>query len=261
MRNSARTQTRSRVTPAANNPSTRGDDHPQAGPSLTPTSKETSQPERSNAPTQSILPGARRGDSGTKKMIPAVETMTATRGNQKSQWYERCCTMGPARTIHQAAPDAEDRGDQRNAVRDAFGQELVANDREGKREDGAAGALNDACHDHRSDRARGSGERGAEGEDDEHDDERAFLAEHIAETPGDRSHNRSAQEIRSQDPRGAGSRGMEVVLDRQKRGRDERLQQCVRDRGNREQCEGDVVMLALGVIIACSLSRDRPARN
>src|SRR5476649_1539270 len=85
IRVSTSTQTTSSTTDAAKRPSTRGDDQPQSDPSLTPTRRATSQADMSSAPTQSTLPGARTGDSGTKKTIPAVAPTMPISGNQKSQ--------------------------------------------------------------------------------------------------------------------------------------------------------------------------------
>jgi hypothetical protein len=123
----------------------------------------------------------------------------------------------------EAAADAHDRRDQRDAVRHALSRELVADDREREWEHGAAGALDHPRDDHHADRCREAGKRGAECEDDEHGHERALLAEHVAQAAGDRRNHGGAEEVGGEDPRGAGRRRVEVLLDRQQRRRDERL--------------------------------------
>ena len=93
-----------------------------------------------------------------------------------------------------------------------------------------------------------AGEQRAEREHDEHRDHRALLAEHVAEPSGDRRHDRRAEQVRREDPRGARRRRVEVVLDREQRRRDERLQQRVRNGRDREQRERDVVVLAVNCV-------------
>ena len=112
------------------------------------------------------------------------------------------------------AADAQDGRDQGDAVRDAVARELVADDREREREHRPAGALDDAGRDHDADRRRERRERRAGGEDQEDDDHRALLPEHVAEPPGDRRAHGCAQEVGRQDPRRAGRRRVQVVLDR-----------------------------------------------
>jgi hypothetical protein len=51
-----------------------------------------------------MRPGARTGDSGTKSAVATVAKMTATRGSQNSQWYERWSTITPASTMPAPAP-------------------------------------------------------------------------------------------------------------------------------------------------------------
>src|SRR5690242_18661594 len=77
LRDSDQTHTGISTAAAANRPSVFGDVQPQVGPSLIGSS---------TAPTGSIRPRVRTGDSGTNRTIPIVAMITATSGNQKSQW-------------------------------------------------------------------------------------------------------------------------------------------------------------------------------
>ena len=85
MRDSAQTHAAASTAARPNKPSVRTEVQPQLAPSLTGTSNATSQPARRTAPTGSIRPGVRIGDSGTNTTIPAVATTTATSGSQNSQ--------------------------------------------------------------------------------------------------------------------------------------------------------------------------------
>ena len=104
LRVSTQTHATASTAATANRPSTRAEVQPHDSPSLTGRSSATSQPARSAAPVQSSRPGERTGDSGTKSCVPTVAAMTAIRGSQKSQWYDRCSTIGPARTIPRPPP-------------------------------------------------------------------------------------------------------------------------------------------------------------
>src|SRR5947209_479378 len=66
LRDSAHTHAGTSTSAAANKPSVRTDVQPQLAPSLTGTSNATSQPASRTAPSGSIRPGVRTGDSGTK---------------------------------------------------------------------------------------------------------------------------------------------------------------------------------------------------
>ena len=86
MRDSTQTQTGISTAAMANRPSVFGDVQPHVAPWLTGTSSATSHAPSSTAPSESIRPRVLTGDSGTKKTIPTVATITAISGNQKSQW-------------------------------------------------------------------------------------------------------------------------------------------------------------------------------
>ena len=104
LRDSAHTQTRIRTAASTKRPIVFPEVQPQLPPSLTGTSSATSQPASSTAPIGSIRPGVRTGDSGTNTIVPTAAATTATSGSQNSQWYERCSTIGPARTIPRPPP-------------------------------------------------------------------------------------------------------------------------------------------------------------
>ena len=119
----------------------------------------------------------------------------------------------------------------------ALARELVADDPEREREDRAAEALDRAGDDHHRQRRRERREQRARGEAGEHDEQRALLPEHVAEAAGDRRRDRGGEEIGREDPRHAGRRGVEIVLQRRQRRHDERLQHRVGAAAEREDRE------------------------
>src|SRR5436190_10925370 len=72
LRVSAQTHAAASMTARTSRPIVRVDVQPQLEPWLTGTSNATSQPERNNAGTGSILPSVRIGDSGTNTRMPIV---------------------------------------------------------------------------------------------------------------------------------------------------------------------------------------------
>src|SRR2546430_1372070 len=92
LRDSAQNQTGNRIAAIAKRPSVRAEVQPQLEPSLTGTSKATSQPDSSTAPVGSIRPRVRTGDPGTNTIVPTVAATTATSGNQNSHWYDSAQT-------------------------------------------------------------------------------------------------------------------------------------------------------------------------
>ena len=82
-RDSARTQAASSTSPIANRPITLGEVQPQVGAWLKPSRMATSQPDRSDAPSQFTRPGLRTGDSGTNSHVATSASSTATSGIQK----------------------------------------------------------------------------------------------------------------------------------------------------------------------------------
>jgi hypothetical protein len=83
---SVQIHTTATTTPTAMSPSVRADSQPQLGASLIATSRHTSQSERSAAPVQSTVPGARTGDSGMISIVATTETAVTASGIQNSQW-------------------------------------------------------------------------------------------------------------------------------------------------------------------------------
>ena len=174
---------------------------PTSEPSLMPTSRQTSQPESRNAPSQLTRPGTLIGDSGTKNTVATVATTTRTSGNPEQPVVVERVDDRAGQDDAQPAADAEDRRDQRDAVRDALARELVADDPERQREDRAAAALDHAgrrsaprCW---SPARRAGCRRRARASEN---DERALLAEHVAQAPDDRREDRRAQQVGGQDP-------------------------------------------------------------
>src|SRR5665213_4110073 len=64
----------------------------------------TSQADMIDAPTQLTRPGARTGDSGTKRNVVTIAPSDRIKGIQNNQWYERCSTIGPESTIPAPTP-------------------------------------------------------------------------------------------------------------------------------------------------------------
>src|ERR1039458_9998086 len=85
-RTSAQTQRAVRTMVTAKSPRTVALAQPQVGPSETATRPVTNQDDMKRAPSQLIRPGARTGDSGTKRKVATVARSVMTRGIQKSQW-------------------------------------------------------------------------------------------------------------------------------------------------------------------------------
>jgi hypothetical protein len=148
----------------------------------------------------------------------------------------------------QPGADAEDRRDHRDAVRDTRARELVADDPERQREDGAAAALDHAGRDEHLDVGRQRGEQGAGAEDGQREHQRALLAEHVAQAPDDRREDRRAQQVGGQDPGHRGLRGVQFALDLGQRRCDQRLQDGERARGQRQDGERQAVVLAVGSV-------------
>src|SRR5262245_56769624 len=83
-RNSASTHHQACTTAPASNPSTRSDLQPQAGASLSPTSRATSHADSSTAGSKLILPGVRTGDSGTNSSADTAAATVSASGSQNS---------------------------------------------------------------------------------------------------------------------------------------------------------------------------------
>ena len=144
LRDSTQTQAGQTTAAIANRPSVRGESHPHVGPSLTATSSATSQPASSTAP--SGVDAARRADrrlghvgndAGRRDERPRRAAARRASGRRGA------ATIGPDEHDPEAAADAQDRRDERDAVRHPVARELVADDREREREHRAPGALDD----------------------------------------------------------------------------------------------------------------------
>ena len=144
-----------------------------------------------------------------------------------------------------ATAHAEQRRDEADPARHAAGRELVADDPEGEREDRAAGALDHTTQDEQAHRMSERGHQRAAREDQEHEQQRALLAEHVAEAASDRRGHRRAEQERREHPCDRRGAGVEVALDDGQRRGHERLQQRVGDPREREDREGEAVVLAL----------------
>ena len=122
----------------------------------------------------------------------------------------------------------------------------------------AGGALDHAADEHHGECRRDRRDERPGGEQHEHDHQQALLAVHVAEPADHRRCDRGAQQVRGEHPADRVLRGVQGVLDLGQRGRDERLQQCVGDAGDREQRERDPVVLATGRVRSGGLGRHRP---
>ncbi len=86
LRASAQTQTGRTTAVAAKSPTVVTDPQPQTCPWLTASRRVTSQVDMSSAVATLIRPGARSGDSGTKKCAVTAAAAVRIIGSQKSQW-------------------------------------------------------------------------------------------------------------------------------------------------------------------------------
>ena len=145
-----------------------------------------------------------------------------------------------------ASADSERGADQTDRLGDLLLGELVADDSESQREDGAAGALDGATRDQQRQRMRQRGHHRADAEPDEHRQENLFLAEHVPETPEYRSGDRGGQEINGEHPGDRVLRDAERVLDLRQRRRDHRLGDGVGQGADGEHRERDAIVLAGG---------------
>ena len=135
------------------------------------------------------------------------------------------------------ASDPEQPGDERDTARHALTWELVADDAERQREDGATEPLDHAGDDHHGERRREACEARSRGKTDEHDEQHPLLAEHVPEPPGDRRRDRRREQIGGEDPRDAGRRRVEILLQRRQRRHDQGLEHGVRASADGEHCE------------------------
>ena len=85
-RSSAPSQPAIRMTAAASSPSTLAEPHPQLGPSLSATSRATSQADSRIAGRKLIRPGVRISDSGTNRTAAIAAATVRISGSQNSQW-------------------------------------------------------------------------------------------------------------------------------------------------------------------------------
>ena len=85
-RSSTATQAANRTAAATKRPTIRADDQPQSAPSLTPSSRAISHPDRSPAARKFTVPGVFTGDSGTNRKVATVAIAVMTSGIQNSQW-------------------------------------------------------------------------------------------------------------------------------------------------------------------------------
>jgi hypothetical protein len=126
---------------------------------------------------------------------------------------------------HEAEPaaDAEDRGDHAHSRAHLLARELVVDDRERQREDGAAEPLQRAERDQRPDVPGEDRGDAADEEEPEADEQEALLAVLVAELADDRRGDRHHEQERGQEPRCPGGRRVQVLLQARQRRHDHRL--------------------------------------
>src|SRR5665213_2975372 len=105
-RTSVKNQPIAIATASTQSPITFGEVHPHTDDSLTATSSATSQLESKGAASQLIVPSVLDVDSSMKTYDATVARLTMMSGSQKSQWYPRMATIGPANTMPRPAPTA-----------------------------------------------------------------------------------------------------------------------------------------------------------
>jgi hypothetical protein len=145
----------------------------------------------------------------------------------------------------EASANAEDGGDEPDRHPDFLTRKLVSDDSVAEREDRRTGALKCSPGDQRPDVPGCAGADRADEEDRERDEEETFLAVLVAELPEDRRCNGRDEQEDREHPGDPGRRRVQVVLQRRQRRDDHRLLKRVRDPGQGEDRERDVVVLPL----------------
>ena len=180
-RSSIITHATNSTTAAANRPSTRGDVQPQFEPSLT-AEQQRHQParQRQRRPRWRRAPGERDRRLGDQEQ----------RGDHRDRGHHARDPEQPVvrevvddragRDDREARADPDAGRDQPDRAGHPLARQLVADDAEREREDGAAAALHDARQDHHGDRRGGGGHDRAGDQRREHDHEDLPLAEHVA---------------------------------------------------------------------------------
>ena len=258
MRDSTQTQTRAarrREREQAERPRPRV--QPHVGPSLIGTSSATSQPASSDGaePVDPAgRPDRRLGDEGDdpersrrRPRRAGARRASGSRGARRSARRARCRGRRRCRGSPRSARSPCGTRSRGNSSR------MIAN---GEREDGAAGALDHArrrSSRRSSSRARRAACRAASTTSTM--TSARFLPNMSPSRPAigvtTDALSRYAVRIHAAPP----SSSCEVVLDREQRRRDERLQQRVGDRRDREQRERDVVVLAVGGVRSADARR------
>ena len=140
----------------------------------------------------------RTGDSGTKRCTRTSAIATPIAPTTNSQRQLSVVDDHAGEHEPEPAADAEHRGEQADPDLHARGRELVADDPEAQRKDGAGRAGDDAERDQRPDVGGGGAADAADEERAERDHEQPLLPEPVAELAEDRRQHRGGeQEARS----------------------------------------------------------------
>ena len=228
-------------------PSRRGDVQPQDSPSVSATISESRPPESSRAPGMSTRDGEPDRRLGHETVHERDRESDGDRAEQEEQAPREVVDDHAREDDPEAAADAEHGREQADPDLDLLGRELVADDREAEREERAAGARDDAECDQRPDAPRERCSKAAGEEEPEADEQHPLLPELVAQLAEDRGRHRSGDEESGQHPRRPGGARAELLLERPERREDHRLLQRERGAGERQDPEGDVVVLAVRV--------------
>ena len=210
-RSSTSTQRARMTIEAAPRPSVSALVQPQLSPSLRATSRATRPADRVAAPGQSRRDGVRTGDSGTSLHTRIRAANDRDGADPEEPGPGQALEDHPAQHQPERAPHAEGGRQQPEAHAHAIARELVADDPEGQREDGAGRALQRARRDQEGDGARQGRGDGADGEDQHGDHQEPLLPVGVAQLAEERRGDGRGEQEAGEDPGRPGVRGVEVA--------------------------------------------------
>jgi hypothetical protein len=172
-----------------------------------------------------------------------IDAATGIAPATKSHRHERWSNDQAGEDDPEAAADTEDRRQQPDPDLDLVRRELVADDAEAQREDGAPCAGERAESDQRADVPGERAADRAEQEDRERNDEHALLAVLVSELAEQRGRDRGRQQEDRQHPGRPGGARVELLLEGRERREDHRLLQSEGRPGHGQDRQRQVVVL------------------
>lgn len=232
-------------------PITVGLPHPSVGPSETASRPATSQPDMRSAPTVLMRPGVRMGfrheQHGGDRGHHAENEGSPEEPVEVQVHDDRSSQDDP-----EADPDAEDRGEETDAADDAIPGELVPDDAEGQREDGATRARDDPAGQHDRQRGGEGADKSAQSQHNQDRHQHPLLAQHVAHPTQEWRADGGAEEIAGEQPRHGVGRRVQGVLQRGQRRDDQGLHDTERQRRHPEHGERHLIVRPLGSTVAAN---------